>query len=499
MNNINKVQTQNSGGKPKQPSEQIELNFNDLFSSAMGQKGPNSQLNSIESQLRESLFKQDKPKKNNDNTINAEAAQAAMWAQRNWMQTASAPQIQASVSASAGSANATKSAPPEQDARNQTNATDNRASDADGNKAGNESVSKQASQESKPLTDQTDAANSEAAPEQAAQTAKPVESVSPTPQQVSGTGTASSIAQNTSTEQTLTQAATVSMNAQADSTKATASDLTTKTATAEQLPRNPADTGNAKVDAMLNNGSVNTKVEIPTQAGTTASGPGNPNTVATQLAPQIAQQAQNMGGKLEAEGLKVGQKILATGSLQTAANPNGIAAGTNGLTGTLGTSTPQALIKTPVNQPGFAKELGQTVNWAIGKNMSTVDIRVNPETFGPMNMRLVQKGQQVQLVIRTQDEASANLLTQALGGLKEVLAQNGLQLNQVQIQHGNPQNGQANGQANNGQAQFDQGNGQNRNGGQQSANGGSNEQDNSAATAAPASPRKADGKLDLFA
>ncbi len=75
------------------------------------------------------------------------------------------------------------------------------------------------------------------------------------------------------------------------------------------------------------------------------------------------------------------------------------------------------------------------MQWAIGKNLSTVDIRVNPESFGPMNMRLVQKGQQVQLVIRTQDEASANLLTQALGGLKEVLAQNGLQLNQVQIQH----------------------------------------------------------------
>lgn len=490
MNTINKVQTQNSGGKPKQPSEQVELNFNDLFSSAMGQKGPNSQLNSIESQLRESLFKQDKPKKSNDNNVNAEAAQAAMWAQRDWMQTASAPQIQASISASASSANTTKPASPEQDARNQTDAPGNRLRDADGNKAGNESVSKQTNQESKPLTDKTDAVNSEAAPEQAAQNAKPVESVSPTPQQVSGTGASGSIAQSKFTEPTLTQT---------DSTKAAASDLTTKPVTAEQLPKNPADTGNAKVNAILNNGSINTKVEIPTQTGTTASGLGTPITVAAQLAPQIAQQAQNMGGKLEAEGLKAGQKILASGSLQTTANPNGIAAGTNGLTGTLGTSTPQALIKTPVNQPGFTKELGQTVNWAIGKNMSTVDIRVNPETFGPMNMRLVQKGQQVQLVIRTQDESSANLLTQALGGLKEVLAQNGLQLNQVQIQHGNPQNGQTNGQANNGQAQFDQGHGQNRNGGQQSANSGSNEQDNSAATAAPASPRKADGKLDLFA
>eukprot|EP01038_Epipyxis_sp_PR26KG_P020481 gene20481-28996_t len=119
--------------------------------------------------------------------------------------------------------------------------------------------------------------------------------------------------------------------------------------------------------------------------------------LAPQTAAQIAQQAQALGEGLSEsiaeEGLKVGQKILAAGNLQSTGTATGIAAGTNGLTGTAG-SAQQALIKTPVNQPGFAKELGQTVQWAIGKNLSTVDIRVNPESFGPMNMRLVQKGQQ---------------------------------------------------------------------------------------------------------
>lgn len=293
------------------------------------------------------------------------------------------------------------------------------------------------------------------------------------------------------------------LNAQPNAGSEVAGKMPTDLAGAEQATQTNTDvartdfksTGNGKVDMVLSNSTV-TQTRADQQTSTAGSNAIQTNPVAAQLASQITQQAQNLGDTLESEGLKVGQKILAGGSLQTPGSSNGIAAGTNGLNGTLG-NAPQALIKTPVNQPGFAKEVGQTVQWAIGKNLSTVDIRVNPESFGPMNMRLVQKGQQVQLVIRTQDEASANLLTQALGGLKEVLAQNGLQLNQVQIQHGHSNN--PNGQGNQSQAQFEQqGNGQNRSG-QQSGNRGSSEQDSTLTNAQPATARKAEGKLDLFA
>lgn len=500
MNNINKVQTQNTGNKPKQTKEPIELNFNDLFSSALGNMAPNSQLNSIESQLRESLFKQDKPKKN-DSDINTEAAQAAMWAQRDWMQSSAAPQ--ANASAPPAASNNTKAAEP-------------------ANRVDEQTASKPV-ENSKPLADTAKPADAEPAKQAELQATAPADepatqSANASLAAVASPGNASA-ATNTPavTDTALAANGANVVDAAATATKNTSSDVPAELIKTDQAtqptgdttrPQDKPGTGNAKLDAALNNGSVSTKAEAQAQPGAaTGIGAGNSgnasnnSAVNAQLAPQIAQQtqqAQNLGGKLEADELKVGQKILANGSLQTAGTTNGIAAGANGLTGTTGT-TPQALIKTPVNQPGFAKELGQTVNWAIGKNMSTVDIRVNPENFGPMNMRLVQKGQQVQLIIRTQDEASANLLTQALGGLKEVLAQNGLQLNQVQIQHGNTANAQTNGQPNNGQdAQFNQGNGQNRSG-QQSANSGTPEQDAAAANTAPASPRKADGKLDLFA
>lgn len=487
MNNVSKVQTQTSNTKPKQNAEQIELNFNDLFSSAMGQMAPNAQLNSIESQLRESLFKQDSKanKKGNESNSNAEAAQAAVWAQRDWMQQAKVPQVDVSAPPAASTGNNAMAANKEPVVAQSKPLGDSKANDETGDIA------------SKGPVAATESANSES------------DAIAETPAPALSANTALATAPVSSQGTSIVNAGVTELadnaaqNAQPPASGDVAGNMSTELAAMEQATLTNTDgarpeaksAGNAKVDAVLSNSTV-TSTRADQQTATAANNAVPSNSVAAQLAPQIAQQAQNLGDSIEPEGLKVGQKILATGSLQSAGTANGIAAGTNGLNGSLG-NVPQTLIKTPVNQPGFAKEVGQTVQWAIGKNLSTVDIRVNPESFGPMNMRLVQKGQQVQLVIRTQDEASANLLTQALGGLKEVLAQNGLQLNQVQIQHGNTNT--QHGQGNQNQAQFEQqGNGQNR-GGQQSGNEGSSEQDATLSNVQPVTARKAEGKLDLFA
>lgn len=487
MNQVNKVQTPVAGNKPKQGQQESQLNFTELFSSALGQSAPTAQLNSIESQLRESLYQQNKPKKNNESTANAEAAQAAqaaVWAQRNWMQTAP---VQPATPAAANEVIKDTEAPKQAVAPDNTAPTDS----ADASTSG---VNKPASSSDAQHTPQH---NADKNTEQAAKVALPGTVTNPANSEVALDKTA--------------QTAELALNSAADGEPVaqviypTKPEQTTgnELAGADKAQPDLKTTAQLKADATIANSTVQMRAD--TAQG---NGPGNVGNavqvqlnqqlnqqVAPQITQQIAQQAQAMGEGFGEEGLKVGQKILATGNLQSAGTATGIAAGTNGLTGTAG-SAQQTLIKTPVNQPGFAKELGQTVQWAIGKNLSTVDIRVNPESFGPMNMRLVQKGQQVQLVIRTQDEASANLLTQALSGLKEVLAQNGLQLNQVQIQHSNTPSPQ--GQSNNNQAQFDQ----NRNQGQghgQHAGGGDNSQAESGAPTNTATARKPEGKLDLFA
>lgn len=486
MNNVNKVQTPAAGNKPKQGQQESPLNFTELFSSALGQSAPTAQLNSIESQLRESLYQQNKPKKNNESTANAEAAQAAqaaVWAQRNWMQTA--PVQQATPVAANEVIKDTK----DTEAAKQAVAPDNTAP----TDSANASTSSENSQANARGAQQTPEKNADNNIEQTAKVALPGNTTNP-----ANSGTALDTTPTT-TELALNSAADGEPVAQVINPTKPEQTTGNELAGADKARPDLKTTAQLKADATIANSTV--QIRADTAQG---NGPGNVGNavqvqlnqqVAPQITQQIAQQAQAMGEGFGEEGLKVGQKILATGNLQSAGTATGIAAGTNGLTGTAG-SAQQTLIKTPVNQPGFAKELGQTVQWAIGKNLSTVDIRVNPESFGPMNMRLVQKGQQVQLVIRTQDEASANLLTQALSGLKEVLAQNGLQLNQVQIQHSNTPSPQ--GQSNNNQAQFDQ----NRNQGQghgQHAGGGDNSQAESGAPTNTATARKPEGKLDLFA
>lgn len=485
MNHVNKVQTPAAGNKPKQGQQESELNFTELFSSALGQSAPKAQLNSIETQLRESLYQQNKPKKNNDSTANveaAQAAQAAVWAQRNWMQTAPVQQTMTADTANSGIKNSepAKQAPAPESTQQADSVNASTTSE------NGQTTSRNTEQTSAQTADKNTEISTVASPGSPAKT-------------------------NPATQPTLNSAAygepgeLASGQLQPSDQQGNASTpITVDTPLGAEKPGlEPKTTAQLKADAALANSTVqmgtdSAPVTAPGHSGNAVQAQLNQQ-LAPQTAAQIAQQAQalgeGLGESIAEEGLKVGQKILAAGNLQSTGTATGIAAGTNGLTGTAG-SAQQALIKTPVNQPGFAKELGQTVQWAIGKNLSTVDIRVNPESFGPMNMRLVQKGQQVQLVIRTQDEASANLLTQALGGLKEVLAQNGLQLNQVQIQHGNTPTAQ--GQANNGQAQFDQNRNQGQGSGQHTA-GGDNSQTESGTPTSTTTARTPEGKLDLFA
>lgn len=504
MNNVSKVQTAAGSSKTNSDPKELALQFEALFSSALGQLAPNAQLNNIEAQLRESLFKQDsKPgKKYTESNSNAEAAQATVWAQRNWMQDSSSLE---STPSAATDSKANKTGSTEKTAEPTNAASENRSEnnttaekpveksadnniDKSDNEAGNSANSKPSNNNAEAKAAQQLAAEALPATNNAMTTGAPVNPTTATVELPAKPSAKLTLNGNGLADSANTTGKTENL----PSTTAQASDKSAATGV-ERTRLDDKSTGNAKVDAALNNSTINVRADN-TAANTPANTFTNANAVAAQLAPQIARQAQNIGENIELPNLKVGQKVMAGASLQASATPTALAAGTNGLNGTLGTAQ-QALIKTPVTQPGFAKEMGQTVQWAIGKNLSTVDIRVNPETFGPMNMRLVQKGQQVQLIIRTQDEASANLLTQALAGLKEVLGQNGIQLNNVQIQHNNTPT--PNGQTNNGQPQFDQNGNQGRNG-QQSAQGGDTFAEETPLPTATATT-KAQGKLDLFA
>lgn len=261
-----------------------------------------------------------------------------------------------------------------------------------------------------------------------------------------------------------------------------------------------ADTGNMAANATqaMNTNNAASAAQRPEQG--------------LSLAQQALQGQQQMSGaSASGRSLKAGDEILATagtsassGSAGNAATPapagTGLASMATGRTGLAA----EATIKTPVNQPGFVKELGAQVQWAVGKNLSTVDIRLNPTDMGGMNLRIVQRGQDIQLMIRTQDESAGALMNQHIAGLKETLAQSGLNLTQVQVQSspntaaGNPNAFDQQGQQ--AQAQSGNGSGSQGQGGQQS---GQPKAQHTAQTAAPDSeaPRRArnNGNIDLIA
>ena len=215
--------------------------------------------------------------------------------------------------------------------------------------------------------------------------------------------------------------------------------LTTVQASTESLASNATE-----LDFNLKTNNQNVTTSAPNLGNTTTN--NNSLNNAPGLVQQVMAQREVLNS-VSKQGLENNIDLENTNNITNSkiaisnnANPSNIISTPSALplqsNGANNSATVSTRLGTPINQPSFAKELGHTVQWAISKNISTVDIRINPENFGPLNMRIVQKGQEIQLLIRTQDEQSANTLQQALSGLKESLGNQGLQLNQVNIQHG---------------------------------------------------------------
>lgn len=497
VNNTSKIQ-QGPVKTALKMSKESPVNFNDLFADAMGQNTPKAQLSTFETQMREALGKQDEQKTRDpeNNPMAAETAQSMVWAQRNWasQQSPDRDTAQADYSTSATSTErqpeqaSAQAITPEQSSTAEASAKPS----ADSNQAASQTKQQpnQTTTQAEPPKDNTQAqaAVSSTSPALAtSQTATPSSGL-----QAEGLNTTTLASGNP-------DSATLKTQQSIDQTRIAPIQVTPTDGTTEdssQALSTHAEVLDQKVS------SADTPApkarDLPSQEKlNTIANPLAVQNVSAQLGQQRAAMAASNNDVIEVQTLKAGDQKLTTASAGSAVS---------GLATTLGNgpkAAAQTLIKTPVNQPGFARELGQTVNWALGRGMSTVDIRVNPESFGPMNMRLVQKGQQVQLIIRTQDEASANLMTQAIAGLKETLAQSGLNLQQVQVQHSQAS------QANIGNPSFQQsmqgsGNGQQPGSESRSAQGSQGQRtsdtpDDSVAHATTSRNTSKTGGIDLFA
>ena len=471
----NTAKTANASNKTVKKNENPALaaGFENLFASAMQSANPQAKLNTIQQELREALASPSTPKKNKANSENETSAsdnqtnQTAIWAQRDWM--------------NQQNATPTPSEQPKTNTQTTSTAPQDRAEEIKSERAA--------------------PAQTQDAPEQLN---KPAQQQAYEGQQASRTDTS---------QESLKTAGQVELQGMTPIDPNNPQDIQLAQDVLKSIPSAPNNPGSIQpsLDPTLaaTTGSAKTSSRLavqmePVQQGNTPQTDSVTNTTkpdfssnpSATAALQMVQQKVNIE-EFGQRKMAAGDQILATaGTSSTANNPLAMP---GGMPNALPTGrVAQATINTPVNQPGFVKELNQQINWAIGKNMSTVDIRVNPESFGGLNMRIVQKGQQIQIVIRTQDEASATLLNQALHGLKETMAQSGLQLSQVQI-HSNQGNAQsAQTQTGDPRQQGDQAGQQQRQPGHQTS--GSNQaSDETAALANPVKTRINNSGLDLFA
>lgn len=123
------------------------------------------------------------------------------------------------------------------------------------------------------------------------------------------------------------------------------------------------------------------------------------------------------------------------------------AQGNNGLSA-MRQPEPQAPTPLPLRHPEqSAQALQEQVQFLLNRKLDTVEIRLDPPELGNLQIKLHLNQDQAQVRIVVQNSHARELLEQTLPRLREMLAQQGIQLGQTQVQQqSQQQQGGASGQ-----------------------------------------------------
>ncbi len=110
-------------------------------------------------------------------------------------------------------------------------------------------------------------------------------------------------------------------------------------------------------------------------------------------------------------------------------------------------ATPHAIAATIVDtmQPQASRQIAETVVWHVPvRGAAEVQIRLNPEELGPMDVQLKVDGDKVSVRFDLADERVRDVVQSSLPSLSSMLSARGLQLDQAQVfsqqrGHGSPQ------------------------------------------------------------
>lgn len=94
---------------------------------------------------------------------------------------------------------------------------------------------------------------------------------------------------------------------------------------------------------------------------------------------------------------------------------------------------PAARVQVPVGQPGWGEAVGQQVTWFVSQNISAASLRLNPQHLGPMEMAVSMDGDQASITFTSQHSMVRDALESSIPRLREMLAENGLNLVNVNV------------------------------------------------------------------
>lgn len=92
-------------------------------------------------------------------------------------------------------------------------------------------------------------------------------------------------------------------------------------------------------------------------------------------------------------------------------------------------------INVPPGQPGWSDAVGTHVNWLIQQNQQGAQIRLNPPHLGPLEVKVAVHNDQASVSFTVHHAFTADQLQAALPRLRDMLAQNGLNLSQFDVHH----------------------------------------------------------------
>jgi flagellar hook-length control protein FliK len=98
-----------------------------------------------------------------------------------------------------------------------------------------------------------------------------------------------------------------------------------------------------------------------------------------------------------------------------------------------GSTLPSSRIAPPVGQPAWGRAVGEQVVWFVGQNIHSASLKLNPQHLGPLELQLHVDGDKASIAFASQHAVVRDALESSLARLRDLLAEQGLNLVNVNI------------------------------------------------------------------